>query len=128
VADRYLLDTHVVLWAAADPERLGDDVLATISDPTAAVYASAVSIAEMAIKMAIGKLALPASPVAIVAELGFAVIPLTGDEADRLTTLPALHRDPFDRLLIAQAMVGDLVLVSADRDVLQYPDVRLLHT
>ena len=122
----YLLDTHVLLWAAGAPERLDDAVLTLLSDPRERVVVSAVSIAEMAIKIRLGKLSLPGSPGELVAGLDLATVGLTAAEAERLLDLPTLHRDPFDRLLVAQAINADRVLITADPAILQYPDVRLL--
>ncbi len=121
-----LLDTHVVLWAASDPARLSEAAREMIRDTGHRVVVSAVSIAEMAIKTGLGKLSLPVSPMELCRRLGFDLLDLHAAAAERLLTLPALHRDPFDRLLIAQALAGDLQLVSGDDRVLAYPDVRLL--
>lgn len=118
-----LLDTQIVLWAASAPDRLPDDLRAEIDGGAVPVLVSAVSIAEMAIKQSLGKLSLPFSPVELVSEFGFAALPLTWDHAAGLAELPDLHRDPFDRLLIATARAEELRLVTSDRTILSYPHV-----
>lgn len=122
----HLLDTHVVLWAATAPERLSSAVRDALDDDPRAPFVSAVSIAEMALKQALGKLTLPVSPGALCTELGFVSLPLTWAHAEGLAELPPLHRDPFDRLLVAIAVAEDLTLVTADESVLAYPGVSLL--
>ncbi len=122
----YLLDTHIAVWAALVPDRLGDDVAKMLHDTENVLFISSASIAEMSIKTALGKMALPDTPIALCRELGARPLALTWEHAQQLAALPTLHRDPFDRLLIAQAMIEKLTLVSADSQVLQYPDVELL--
>ncbi len=123
---RYLCDTHVVLWAAADPERLDPVVRNILLDSSNWVGVSSVSIAEMVIKISLGKLSLPTPPVLMTEALGFSELPLTWNHASRLAELPMLHRDPFDRLLIAQAIDEDLTLITADAQISKYADVRLM--
>ena len=122
----YLLDTHIAVWAALVPDRLGDNVARILHETANVLFISSVSIAEMTIKSGLGKLALPDTPIALGGELGALPLALTWEHAERLSSLPMLHRDPFDRLLIAQAMVEKLTLVTADAQILQYPDVELL--
>lgn len=115
-----LLDTHVVLWAAATPERLNDPAREALVDPMARLLVSSISAAEIEIKRAIGKLRLDATCAEIVDGIGAEWLDLTSAHVAGLRDLPLLHRDPFDRLLVAQAATEDLVLVSADADVLSY--------
>ncbi len=122
----YLVDTHIVIWAGSTPERLTPSVAAALTDPGNIVAVSSVSVAEMAIKSSLGKLMLPMSPLAFCEALGYDVAPLSGAHAERVQTLPLLHRDPFDRLLIAQAIVDDLTLITGDRRILAYDDVQML--
>lgn len=121
----YLADTQIVLWAAADPDRLGAEVRDVIGDASTIVRVSAVSIAEMAIKQSIGKLSLPVPPRHLCEVVGFEVIALEPAHAERVGELPLHHRDPFDRLLIAQALCEAMTIISADRSLAQY-DVPLL--
>jgi PIN domain nuclease of toxin-antitoxin system len=116
----YLADTQVVLWAAADPDRLGVEVLDLIGDPSTIVRVSAISIAEMAIKQSIGKLSLPVTPRHLCEVVGFDVIALEPAHAERVGELPLHHRDPFDRLLIAQALCDEMTIISADRSMAKY--------
>jgi PIN domain nuclease of toxin-antitoxin system len=121
----YLCDTHVVLWAAVSPDRLDRKVREILEDGDLAVFVSSVSIAEMAIKRALGKLTLPSSPLEICQSLEFDELVLTWGHAAVVENLPAIHRDPFDRLLIAQAVAEDLTLITADSTIASYPDVRI---
>jgi PIN domain nuclease of toxin-antitoxin system len=123
----FLADTQIVLWAAGSVERLSPSVLAVLEDPDHHVRVSAVSIAEMAIKQSIGKLSLPVAPLDLCSELGFDVLDLTGEHSQAVSTLPLLHRDPFDRLLIAQAMTDASTLITADDRIASYPGVTVLH-
>ena len=108
-----LLDTHALLWWLEGRE-LADDVSARIADPSTLVAVSAASIWEAAVKEALGKLSTP-EPLgsAAVAE-GFEPLAVTFEHADRVGRLPAHHRDPFDRMLVAQAQVEGLTIVTRD--------------
>lgn len=118
-----LLDTHVLLWWAGDDPRLGTATRAAIASD-ALVAVSAVSAWEIAIKQALGRLTAPPLRELLAAE-GFRELPLTVDHALEAGGLPDVHRDPFDRALVAQARVEGLVLVSADPKLSGY-DVSLL--
>lgn len=110
---RVLLDTHLLLWALATPAKLPSRARERII--AADVYVSAASIWEISIKAALGKLAAdPRDVLAAVAPAGFSLLPVTGEHAAKAVDLPALHRDPFDRMLAAQAIVEDMPLVTAD--------------
>lgn len=126
---RYLLDTHCWLWMQTEPERLAAKGRRLLQDPETDVLFSAATAWEIAIKFALGKLRLPAPPVAFVAralaEDRLATLPISHDHALRAGELPAHHRDPFDRLLIAQAQIEGLTLLTADRRFAQY-DVTVL--
>lgn len=119
-----LLDTQVVLWAASTPDRLPGRLREALDTSSNPAYVSAVSIAEMTIKQALGKLLLPLPPTDLCAEFGFTELPLGWSHAARVADLPPIHRDPFDRLLLATALVDGLTLVTADRTMLTYPDVQ----
>ena len=110
-----LLDAHAVLWWLADDPDLDPVARSAIADPTNDVLVSAATILEIAIKQALGKLAAPAGLVAAVEEAGFDVLPITGRDAESAGTLKAHHRDPFDRMLVAQADRVGAVVVSRDR-------------
>jgi PIN domain nuclease of toxin-antitoxin system len=115
---KLLLDTHVVLWLLAGSARISTDLYNTLADPRHTVVVSAVSAWEIAIKAGLGKLDLPADlghwfP-AEIAAAGLSVLPIDIDHALGVERLPPHHGDPFDRLLIAQAIIEGLTLVSAD--------------
>ena len=126
---RILLDTHVLLWAASSPDRLG----ASQRDVTAAEQRliSAASTWELAIKASLGKLDLATDVRSwlrrAVRELHAQPLSITADHAVAVQLLPPVHRDPFDRLLIAQALNEGAVLLTADRRLLPYGEmVRLI--
>jgi PIN domain nuclease of toxin-antitoxin system len=116
---RLLADTHVVLWWLADDARLNDD-LKTVLDVEPDVYVSAATVWEVAIKQAIGKLRAPVDLAERVSESGFRELPILARHAAVAGRLPPIHRDPFDRMLIAQAQSEDLMLVTRDANIRQY--------
>lgn len=122
---KLLLDTCTFLWILGDDPALSGRAREAFSDPANEVYLSAVSAWEIALKHAAGKLPLPASPSEIVptGRAQHQIEPLPFDEPAALTLarLPALHRDPFDRALVAQAIMGGLALVTPDPLITQYP-------
>ena len=107
-----LLDTHALLWWVGGGG-LAPDAMAAIGDPANLVCVSAASVWEIGIKEALGKLSVEGDLDGILAE-DFEPIPITFDDARRAALLPAHHRDPFDRMLVAQALGRDLTLVSRD--------------
>jgi len=111
---RLLLDTHVFLWWLANDPRLGPGARAAIRDPANTVYVSAASGWKIAIKRNLGKLKAPDDLDAVVEKEGFAHLPITFFHGEQARQLPSYHRDPFDRLLIAQAQAEGLVIVTAD--------------
>jgi PIN domain nuclease of toxin-antitoxin system len=119
------LDTHIFLWYISGDKRLLDDKRANIQDLNNEIYLSAVSIWEAIIKYQIGKLPLPQSPeIYLPAQREkHQILSLTLDEDSvaHLTQLPPIHRDPFDRMLICQANVLDLMLMTDDEIVQKYP-------
>lgn len=121
---RLLLDTHVWLWTLVSPGRIGADALALLEDPANHLALSAVSSWEVAVKYRLGKLSLPVPPEAFIlprlARDGIEALPVAHHHACAVAGLPEIHRDPFDRLLIAVAQVEGLTLVTADPQVLAY--------
>lgn len=126
---RYLLDTHVWLWLQSHTARVPDAVRARLADPGVDVLLSSVSAWEIAIKYARGKLPLPEPPAAYVPSRmrrdAIGGLPVTHAHALHVATLPHHHNDPFDRLLIAQAQLEGIPLVTADRHIPRY-DVETL--
>ena len=121
---RVLLDTHVWLWMWGEPERLRNEARTIVEDPVTELNVSAVSAWEIATKHAAGRLRLPTSPEAWLMDprhRGDVIeLPLTFEHVIRAGALPRHHRDPFDRMLVAQAQIESLVLVSADPKVAAY--------
>jgi PIN domain nuclease of toxin-antitoxin system len=119
-----LLDTHTFIWWDSEPAKLSAQVLALCQNPANTLLLSVVSIWEMLIKLQLGKLSLRAPLVNIVAQQqsnGIQIVPVVLDHVLALESLPAPHKDPFDRLLVAQANVEAAVLLSADPIFAQYP-------
>jgi len=112
---RLLLDTHALIWTARDPERLSEAAASAVSDPENDVYVSAVTGWEVAIRRARGRLRFPDVDRAMLAALQLTELPISLAHAAEAGALPDHHRDPFDRMLIAQARADDLVLVTRDR-------------
>ena len=121
---KLLVDTHVWLWILTTPERLCDGARSAITDDENEAILSAVSAWEVAIKYALGKLPLSMPPAELVdvsvRELRLTVLPIALDHALAAGALPPHHRDPFDRMLIAQAQLEGLTLVTADETIRQY--------
>ena len=115
---RILLDTQVWLWMLAAPERLSESSRALVRSVDNELLLSAASAWEIAIKHALGKIRLPEAPARYVPSrmeiLRTSPLPIEHEHALRVAVLPPLHRDPFDRLLIAQAQIEDLPILTAD--------------
>ncbi len=127
---RFLLDTHCWLWLQTESDKFSEEVRTALGDPANEIILSAVSSWEIAIKYARGKLPLPEPPSRYVpsrmATSGTSSMPIHHSHTLRVAELPLHHRDPFDRLLVAQAQIERLTLVSADPQLTQYDiDLRL---
>jgi len=117
---RLLLDTHALLWWLSDSSQLGKVVKQEIINPRNQIYVSSVSIWEVSIKSASGKLKAPDDLDAIVDEEGFIPLPISLYHGKQAGLLPKFHNDPFDRMLIAQAQAEGLILVTKDRKIALY--------
>ncbi len=126
---RHLLDAHSLIWALDDPSKLGRRAVAVLEDPANDLAVSGGTIWELSIKAGLGKLSLSlpyrqwmerAS-----ADLGLSLLPITLEYAERQMALPYRHRDPFDRLLVAQCLVEGISLVSADTVFDEYEVTRI---
>lgn len=120
-----LVDTHVLIWATMDTAKLSPTVKCRLLEPENDVYVSAVSLWEIAIKHSLGKLdlngVLPAQLVNYLTdEMGFKLLDLNSRTASNYGTVPALHPDPFDRMLIHQAISSDFHMISADKQFSAY--------
>jgi PIN domain nuclease of toxin-antitoxin system len=126
---RLLLDTHVFLWYITADPKLPATFRAAVEDPANEVYLSAASVWEAVIKYGLGKLPLPAPPADYLPlqrdAHRIASLPIDEGAMPHLAGLPPLHRDPFDRLLVAQALQHGLTIVTVDPDVAAYPVPRL---
>lgn len=111
---RLLLDTHVLLWWLADDPTLGAEARTGISDPESAVYVSAATVWEISIKRALGKLEAPSDLLRQIESHRFGPLAITASHAQAAGALPRHHDDPFDRMLVAQAMIENLTLLSRD--------------
>lgn len=119
---RVLLDTHLLLWALGRPMRIPASARRLIE--ASEVYVSASSIWEIAIKSALGKLAAdPADVIAALEPAGFLPLAVTAEHAAHVARLPAIHRDPFDRLLVAQALTEPMHLLTTDAVLAGYGPV-----
>jgi PIN domain nuclease of toxin-antitoxin system len=118
---RLLLDTHTLLWALATPGKIPKRTAAAIRDPASSVFVSAVSAWEIAIKAALGKLSADLDEIVRTSvEVGFEELPVTLAHARRLRALAPLHRDPFDRMLVAQALEEGLTIATRDAALSAY--------
>jgi PIN domain nuclease of toxin-antitoxin system len=127
---KLLLDTQCWLWWFAEPERLNEEAIAQITDETNELWFSVASIWEIGIKVAIGKLPLPEPIDSYISTrmmlLDMRYLEITAPSALRAAALPLHHKDPFDRMLIAQAQIEGMTLVSADPIFKLYSDLSLL--
>lgn len=124
------MDTHVWLWLGPTPEKISAEVLSMLEDPANALFLSAASSWEISIKYRLGKLPLPEPPNRFIADRllrdGVRFLPIELQHTVRVAELPDHHSDPFDRLLVAQALSEKMVLVTADERLLPYDVEKLL--
>ena len=126
---RLLLDTHTLFWSVEAPPKLSAAAMAVIQDPANDRLLSAATIWELAIKVGLGKITLSIPyrqwMATAITDLKLSILPITVEYAERQSLLPAHHKDPFDRLLIAQALVDGLPIVGADAAFDPYGIIRL---
>jgi PIN domain nuclease of toxin-antitoxin system len=121
---RLLLDTHLLLWAAGRPDRLSDAARVLLDDRDNALLFSAVSLWEVTIKRGLGRDDFAVDPRLLrrgLLDNGYSELAITSDHAIAVDLLPPIHKDPFDRILIAQSMVEGITLLTADPIVARYP-------
>ena len=116
---RYLLDTHVLLWARSAPEKLSGEAVAILRSAESELSVSIASLWECAIKSALGKLVVPENFYELVAE-DYGILGIEVAHLNAYGKLPMHHRDPFDRLLIVQAQIAGLTLLTHDRHIARY--------
>lgn len=122
---KLLLDTHTLLWAVSKEEFLNEQARQEIASEINVVFVSIASLWEIRIKESLGKIILPPDFYQGIGPSGFEILPITLAHLETLGRLPSHHRDPFDRMLIAQAQCEQLLLVSRDEEIRKY-DVSLL--
>jgi PIN domain nuclease of toxin-antitoxin system len=121
---KFLLDTHLLLWAAGKPTRLSATARKLIDAPANELLFSAASVWEVAIKRGLGRSDFQADPRLLrrgLLDNGYVELPILSDHVVAIENLPPIHKDPFDRLLVAQATVEGIMLLTADSVVAQYP-------
>lgn len=123
---KFLLDTHVLLWWLENNPALPATARNLIADPNNTIFISAVTMWEIGLKQSIGKLTLPANFEERLAKEGFEALPLSAAHTRLIASLPWHHRDPFDRMLVAQAQAANLKLLTVDEMIAAYGDMTLL--
>jgi PIN domain nuclease of toxin-antitoxin system len=126
---KYLLDTHVLLWAAGQPERLSESVHAVLQDRQNQLYFSSITIWEIVIKRSLGRNDFVVDPRLLrygSINNGYLELSMTSEHALTLATLPGIHKDPFDRILVAQAITEQMNLITADTILAKYTDLAVL--
>jgi len=121
---KLLLDTHLLLWAADQQGRLSADAVNLISDPGNELFFSAASLWEIAIKQGLGREDFKVDARLLrrgLLDNGYSELPVASEHAVAIDSLPSLHKDPFDRMLISQAMIEGITLLTADSILAQYP-------
>ena len=121
---KLLLDTHLLLWAAGNPDRLPDAARGLLEDPQNEPIFSAASLWEVAVKHGLGRADFRVDARLLrrgLLDNGYGELPITSEHAVALDSLPSIHKDPFDRILIAQSMVEGITLLTADPLVARYP-------
>lgn len=118
---RLLIDTHILYWALKSPERLSEDARAALENINNDVFVSPASLWELQIKAGQNKLQLPEHFIDAINISGFRSLPITLEHANRIGQLPQIHKDPFDRILVAQALEESLSLMTRDEILAKYP-------
>lgn len=125
---KYLLDTHTLIWAFGDTEHLSDKARKLLQTETE-IYVSIVSLWEIGIKKRLGKLDVPYSIKELAAQCeqeNISIIPVLPEHIDKQATLPLIHKDPFDRMIIAQSELEEMTLITRDTIIPKYPNVLVL--
>ncbi|MCL2057728.1 MAG: type II toxin-antitoxin system VapC family toxin [Oscillospiraceae bacterium] len=121
---RLLLDTHTVLWMVNEHEKLSSTAKAFLRSDEHTLFVSIASLWEMAIKISLGKLSEMDGGVGLllskIQDMPIELLPITTDHIEAIETLPFIHRDPFDRMLVATAMVSDMTILTSDENIPRY--------
>lgn len=121
----YLLDTHIILWWLTNPKQIAAKASKIIANKENNIFISTASLWEMAIKKGLGRLTLPINIVEILQTEGFQILPINHEEAMGIGDLPQIHQDPFDRMLVMQAKLYNCVLITRDKNIMDYPLITL---
>lgn len=121
----YLLDTHVVLWWLTEPKNIATKARNIIANKEENIYVSSASLWEMAIKKGVGRLKFPSNLLEIITGEGFNIIPINASESLSVADLPLIHHDPFGRMLVMQAKLNDMILITRDETIMKYPVITL---
>ena len=117
---QFLIDTHVLLWALSDSNKLKKSIVELIEDENNVILVSIATLWELQIKESINKIKLPANFFGSLNQSGYEILPITIQHLETLKILPMYHRDPFERMLIAQANTDKLKLITQDSDICKY--------
>lgn len=118
---KYLLDTHIILWWLTEPKKIAVKARHIIEDKKQEIFISSVSFWEIALKQELGRLLVPMDPIAVLMREGFQLLSLSAYDALSVHDLPMIHTDSFDRMLIMQSKLNDLVLITRDKKIMEYP-------
>ena len=117
---KLLIDTHIFLWALAEPDKLPANTRSALETGTNTIYVSSIVVAEIMIKASIGKLKVNFDPIEMAEKTGFELLSFTAQDANLLKDMPFHHKDPFDRMLIAQSIANKIHIVSEDSKFRRY--------
>ena len=115
-----IIDTHIFLWALSEPLKINDKKRSMLEDLSNTIYVSAISIAELMLKASIEKLKIDFNPVTLARESGFSLLDFSADAALLLKEMPFHHKDPFDRMLIAQSLANGYPIMTEDPKIALY--------
>ena len=117
---KIIIDTHIFLWALAEPSRISEARRLELESMANIIYVSSITIAELMIKSSIGKIHINFNPVELAVQSGFEMLDFTGEAALLLQSLPFHHKDPFDRMLIAQSLTNSIPIMTDDSKIALY--------
>jgi PIN domain nuclease of toxin-antitoxin system len=121
----YLLDTQIILWWLTDPKLIAPKSSKIISNKENPIFISSASLWEMAIKKSLGRLTLPRNISELLQAEGFQIMPIGHEEALGISDLPPIHQDPFDRILVMQTKLYNCVLITRDKNIMEYPVITI---